>query len=93
MQNAGAPQQERGCSAVAHAPLRAASTSEGSTELTMATTAAPEAVGLSSARLEAAASVYESAIGAPDGVSAASMVVLRRGQVVLARGFGRVRRR
>eukprot|EP01045_Picozoa_sp_COSAG04_P025701 COSAG04_NODE_3423_length_2824_cov_2.216514_3_plen_289_part_00 len=56
----------------------------------MATTAAPEAVGLSSARLEAAASVYESAIGAPDGVSAASMVVLRRGQVVLARGFGRV---
>ena len=56
----------------------------------MVITAAPEAVGLSSARLEAAASVYESAIGAPDGVSAASMVVLRRGQVVLARGFGRV---
>ena len=42
------------------------------------------------ARLEAAASVFESAIGAPDGVSAASMVVLRRGQVVLARGVGRV---
>ena len=70
--------------------MRAVSTSKGSTEPTLATTAAPEAVGLSSARLEAAASVYESAIGAPDGVSAASMVVLRRGQVVLARGFGRV---
>lgn len=50
----------------------------------------PESMGLSAAGLESAANVYRNAVADPDsGQSAASIVVARHGNIVLAEGFGR----
>ena len=52
--------------------------------------ARPESVGMSSVRLEAAAELLQSAMGTADGISAASIVVVRKGAIVLSRGFGQL---
>jgi CubicO group peptidase (beta-lactamase class C family) len=55
----------------------------------LAATVDPEAVGMSPDGLRTAAGILEASIGSGE-ISAASILVARRGKVVLHRGFGRV---
>ena len=55
-------------------------------------TGSPASVGMSQSRLEAAAAILASEVQRGD-IGAASLLVARRGAIVLHRGFGRLSRK